>query len=272
MLHRGEPDGWRASPRPRRSVGGGHRPVRQSSLGRGAARVPGPRRHQTPEVPLRGEAGADGCRGAQGVAGGPGGREGSCRIPLAGHRQGIHQGRRVHRWVRAGRVLAACGAWPGSGASRATLRDADHVRNVHEPSNQLMGPGVTYVASPKRWAHLKVIPRRIFAPLCGRAPSPHGVQISPFGAALSAARSRAVPTAAGSCGSLAITSGSAVSGGAQRGHGNRRSAGLMDDPYNGAVAAGAAMGSKRHGVPCSRPPRRPAAALRPTPPHDADEH
>ena len=84
--------------------------------------------------------------------------------------------------------------------------------------------------------------RRIFAPLRGRAPSPHGIQISPFGAALSAARSRAVPTAAGSCGSLAITNAPAVSGGAQRGHGNRHSAVLMDDPHNGAVAAGAAPG------------------------------
>src|SRR5262249_37425688 len=36
--------------------------------------------------PARAEAGADGCRGAQGLAGGPGGRAGGCRIPLAGHR------------------------------------------------------------------------------------------------------------------------------------------------------------------------------------------
>src|SRR5262249_27786958 len=40
----------------------------------------------------------------------------------------------------------------------------------------------------------------------------YGVQISPFGAALSAARSRLVPTAAGSSGSLAITNAPAVSG------------------------------------------------------------
>ena len=54
--------------------------------------------------------------------------------------------------------------------------------------------------------------------------------------------------------------------GAQRGHGNRLPAVLMDDPHNGAVAAGAALGSNRQGVLCSRQPRRPPAASRPTPP------
>ena len=59
---------------------------------------------------------------------------------------------------------------------------------------------------------------------------------------------------------------------AQRGHGNRHPAVLMDDPYNGAGAAGAALGSNRQEVLCSRQPRRPPAASRPTPPHGADEH
>ena len=65
-LHRGEPDGWgapRGSPGDR--VGVGRRPGRRSSLGRGAARGPGRRRHQDPEVPPRPSAGADGRRGAQ---------------------------------------------------------------------------------------------------------------------------------------------------------------------------------------------------------------
>ena len=103
-LYRGEPDGWRA-PRgsPGDRVGGGCRPGRQSSVGRGAARGSGRRRYEDPEVPPRAEAGAGGCRGAQGVAGGPGRCAGGCRIALARHRQGIHHG---HRYT------AGCQAHP----------------------------------------------------------------------------------------------------------------------------------------------------------------
>ena len=94
-LHRGVPDGWRASRgSPGDRVGGGRRPGRRSSVGRGAARGAGRRRHQDPEVPPRAEAGAGGRRGAQGVAGGPGGRAGGCRIALAGYGHGIHHGHR----------------------------------------------------------------------------------------------------------------------------------------------------------------------------------
>ena len=68
-----------AGVRPRGSpgdrVGGGCRPGRQSSVGRGAARGSGRRRYEDPEVPPRAETRADGRRGAQGVAGGPGAAE-----------------------------------------------------------------------------------------------------------------------------------------------------------------------------------------------------
>ena len=73
-LHRGEPDGWRASRgSPGDRMGGGRRRGRRSSVGRGAARGSGRRSHKDREVPTRAEAGADGRRGAGGVAGGPGG-------------------------------------------------------------------------------------------------------------------------------------------------------------------------------------------------------
>jgi hypothetical protein len=64
-LHRCKPDGWRA-PRgsPGDRVGGGRRPGRQSSVGRGAARGPGRGRHEDAEVAPRAEAGADGRRGS----------------------------------------------------------------------------------------------------------------------------------------------------------------------------------------------------------------
>ena len=86
--------------------------------------------------------------------------------------------------------------------------------------------------------------RRIYASLCGRTPLPHGVQISPFGAALSvAAWSCAVPYAAGSgAGSLAIANAPAVTGGAQRGHGCGHSAVPIDDPSPGHCTSGAQGG------------------------------
>jgi hypothetical protein len=129
---------------------------------------------------------------------------------------------------------------PADRSFRRTTRTASAESEVRpDPGPRPYAPAKSKPGKQGR-KHYPHSPCRIFASLRGRTPSPYGVQISPFGPALSvAARSGAVPTAAGpGAGSLAITNAPAVTGGAQRGHGHGHSAVPIDDPLAGVLGNG----------------------------------